>query len=259
MIRRAGTNSLGPTWLLIGQQAHARLAAELAADWAAAPRFGAGALPEQLVAAVAAHDDGWPEWDVRPEIDPARGVPYDFTEMPVADALAIWRGSIRAADALGPVAAWITSAHFTALLERYRGWERSSPASVELARRFLAEQELARERWRRQAASAGVPEADLAEQLCWLQLFDAVSLWLCCRELESPLRVEPPGQASVEFVSQGPLRVACRPWPFRVAEGSYGVAAREVRATFYEDADALARAASLMLDLRWTLSPIAAD
>jgi hypothetical protein len=89
MIRRNDGND----WLLIAQADHARLAADIARVWGNddVPSLP---LPDQLVAAIRDHDDGWREWEQSPEIDPATGGPRDFTEMPMSAATRIWSKSI---------------------------------------------------------------------------------------------------------------------------------------------------------------------
>ena len=94
MIRREETRPDGQSeWVLIGQVDHAALAAALAESWGA--EAYAPLVPrEALLTAVRHHDDGWPEWERLPALDPATGRPLNFTEMPTADTLDIWRRSI---------------------------------------------------------------------------------------------------------------------------------------------------------------------
>ena len=107
MIRRNDGND----WLLIAQADHARLAADIARVWGNddVPSLP---LPDQLVAAIRDHDDGWREWEQSPEIDPATGGPRDFTEMPMSAATRIWSKSIFASACGDPSHA--------AALHRYR-------------------------------------------------------------------------------------------------------------------------------------------
>src|SRR5690242_18324673 len=99
MIRRLEQHpDRGDSWLLIPQIEHARLAGRLAENWGAAP-FGTLPARDELIVAVEHHDDGWADWDRRPAVDAERGTPIEFTEMPLADALGIWRQSIDIAAA----------------------------------------------------------------------------------------------------------------------------------------------------------------
>src|SRR5262245_41885998 len=120
MIRRDGRNESGqPTWLLIAQSEHARLAHQLAACWRRRSGFSAAAY-RQWLATVRAHDDGWDEWESVPHLDSVPGRPIQFTEMPGTTALPIWTRSIAACEDLGPLAAFTVSGHFSALLEQHR-------------------------------------------------------------------------------------------------------------------------------------------
>jgi hypothetical protein len=89
MIRRDD----GGDWLLISQVDHAHLAGTVAAAWGneRVPMLPAADL---LVPAVRDHDEGWAEWERTPSVDPATGVPRDFTEMPMAVSTKLWSHSI---------------------------------------------------------------------------------------------------------------------------------------------------------------------
>lgn len=89
MIRRESEKS----WVLISQVDHAVISAEVAAAWG---NDAVHALPlrNELLRAIRLHDDGWPSWEAWPSVDPKTGVPRDFTEMPMAEAAAIWSRSI---------------------------------------------------------------------------------------------------------------------------------------------------------------------
>ena len=49
-------------------------------------------------------------------MNPEIGGPYSFLEMPLAESLTIWDGSIAAARKFGPLAGWIVAGHFYNLL-----------------------------------------------------------------------------------------------------------------------------------------------
>ncbi|HEX6984505.1 MAG TPA: DUF3891 family protein, partial [Planctomycetaceae bacterium] len=88
MIRREATDG----WLLISQVDHARLAGDLAAAWGN-DRVAGLPLAEWLVPAVRDHDEGWRIWEAAPTVT-EEGRPRQFTEMPAAEAAAIWAVSI---------------------------------------------------------------------------------------------------------------------------------------------------------------------
>ncbi len=71
------------------------------------------------LAAVYHHDDGWADWDRQPSWDAQTIRPLSFTEMPTVMATDIWRRSIDAASAIGPLAEYAVTGHFAALLNRF--------------------------------------------------------------------------------------------------------------------------------------------
>src|SRR5579862_8870095 len=138
MIRRDD----GEHWLLIDQQEHAHLAAEVAAVWCADASTTNGVpqwVRDQIWLAVARHDDGWAVWDQAPRVDPATGVPRDFMEMRMADSTEIWSRSIEGC-ATHPLSAYAVSRHFCYLAEQVRDGRRSDLDDLQAVDRFLQEQ-----------------------------------------------------------------------------------------------------------------------
>src|SRR5690606_9345846 len=88
MIRRETTGD----WLLISQVDHAQIAGTLAAAWGRDP-IPALPLREWLVPAIRDHDEGWRDWEGKPGVT-EEGLPRQFTEMPMADFVAISSASI---------------------------------------------------------------------------------------------------------------------------------------------------------------------
>src|SRR5581483_10014235 len=141
MIRRKQIDGTGRAfWVLISQVEHARVAGELAQQWGNPPLTPL--VPrDELVATIRHHDDGWAEWERMPGVDPQLGQPYAFTEMPLADSLAIWRKSIDGARSLGNLAPYLVSGHFSALLRHSNAWQKSDTPATPLAQAFLSEQD----------------------------------------------------------------------------------------------------------------------
>lgn len=268
MIRRPYTTPDGESrWVLVSQVEHARISGELADAWGAAA-FESLAAYDGLAAAVHHHDDGWAEWERRPDVDPQVGRPIDFTEMPLADALRIWRGSIAAVEAFGPLAAYVVSGHFTALLRRAaRGWETAgqdappeggTPTKIELAQGFFDEQDRRQVDWLTGWIDAEPATRDVAaagRALSYLQLFDALSLWLCCRERTDPITFDPPVGPSLTLTPTVPDRITVAPWPFRVKTLQLTAPGRVVPAHSYANAAALAATATEPITLSWRLTP----
>lgn len=180
MIRRDVQLADGsPGWALISQIEHARISALLASQCCG--RFGplnSSLVRDEVLVAIAAHDDGWREWEEAPQLDPKLGRPLSFMELAVVDATAIWSKSIAVAQEIGPLAAWMVSGHFQRLLEH------SEHARLEpLAQSWLDEIRPRRDAWfaKWQAIEPALRNAAIAgEALQWLWAFDETSLWFCC-------------------------------------------------------------------------------
>ena len=180
MIRRDVQLADGaPAWALISQIEHARISALLASQCRG--RFGSvesSLIRDEVLVAIAAHDDGWSEWEQAPQLDAKHGRPLSFMELPIRDATTIWSKSIAVAEEIGPLAAWMVSGHFMRLLEH------SEHAQFDpLTRSWLAEIHPRREAWfaRWQAIDPEVRDMSVAnEALQWLWAFDEASLWFCC-------------------------------------------------------------------------------
>jgi len=254
-------------WMLISQVAHARLAEEVARAWDHSRRPLIEPR-EAFLQTVRRHDDGWLAWEQRPETH--RGTPRDFMEMPVDESLAIWRRSIAVAATIGPAAAVIVGGHFRELLQRgldKHEAERDWPPDVEhLAEEFVAEQDDRRAEYLAACDAAGrrnaeqfagrqAAEASLDRGLAWLQMFDFLSLWLCCGERTEPQAMPGGDGETYVFTPADSGAIVVNPWPLSVPKLDLGVVGRRVAAVDYPTAEALAAAPSVEIELRWTLRP----
>jgi len=170
MIRRETTLEDGTAaWLLISQVAHAHVSGELAHAWR-------DVFSAEVIEAIAHHDDGWAKWEAAPQLDPARGRPLSFLEMPVADAIEIWNDSIAAARRIGPLACAIVAGHFIGLAGG------SDHAKEPVAEEWLRATDDERASWLAEwqgSDPSHTPElAGCAQQM--LHTADLLSLWLCC-------------------------------------------------------------------------------
>lgn len=255
MIRR----SLGTErWALISQVEHARLSGALAAAWGHEP-FAPLDPRDQIVAAITYHDDGWSAWEVAPKVDAETGRPLDFTETPLTDSLAIWRESIRRAANIGPLAVYMVSGHFSALLERFNArWKASAPLE-RLAHDFLSEQSDERQhalaQWAKGAAGADDAAADRA--VSWLQTFDALSLWLCVAERRESEEFHPPGGPELLLRPAGSAStIEVSPWPFRESVLELEVIGRSIAANRYANPSDLVTAPAEPITLKWSFRAV---
>jgi len=205
MIRRSVQLDDGtPAWLLVRQQDHAAMAAELSrhARPLDVPGEPAGAGPLEAVRdevdwAVRHHDDGWQAWDAAPGLseDPP-GRPRSFDEMRVEDANAIWARSIERAGRRGPLAAWLVTRHFLYL--RSVSSSVRDPAAVRFAATFEPRAEDWWRAWTGTAAAAALsdPAAAARQALDRLRWADRLSLCLCS---------DPPANGNAVVIDPSPV------------------------------------------------------
>jgi Protein of unknown function (DUF3891) len=264
MIRRDEPGSdPDKSWLLIPQIEHARLSGLLAEHWIAA-----AAAPleprDELIEAVYHHDDGWADWDRRPDVDPRSGRPLQFTEMPLAESLGIWQQSIDMAAARGNLQAYVVSGHFCALLRWAAPRWQNSKYTSSLAERFLDEQDHRRRDWLQAWAGANPSRhtAEIAERgLAWLQFFDGLSLWFCCADRGEPQVFDPPDGRSFRIAPNHETwgqfnagQFTAAPWPLDVTQLEWSVSARRIPISHYADRAALAGAAGGEVTMHFRLA-----
>ena len=234
MIRREVTSEDGTnSWLLIAQMEHARQSAWLAekclgrfAEELELPPAAREKVWNELLSAIAKHDDGWADWDRAPALDD-QDRPMTFTQLPVEESLAIWDGSVHSAEQTGPLAAWLVASHFSAILIAS---ENHAESAAGLA--WLDQTSRRRQAWFA-AWHEQQPEhhtAKLAgEALKWIQLFDILSLWpaMSYPQIEEEDYVVPePFQIPTDWVlvreiaplAENPNTMRLDPWPFQPAE-----------------------------------------
>jgi hypothetical protein len=243
MIRRPESTAAGQRWLLIPQPQHAQLAGVLAEQWSDLA-IDDPATRQQLLASVHRHDDGWRQWEQAPAVDTATGRPLDFTEMPTADALAIWTQSIEGVTPLGPLPPWIVSGHFCNLLRHSIQRGDQGEPDRRLASEFLHAQQARQADWLNAWQKLDPhrnTKAVAAVCLQILQSFDWLSLWLCCRERSEPLTLKPTETAAAIVIrphSAGRFNI--EPWPFRTPTLDIQVSARSLPVDRYQNGDVVA-------------------
>ena len=180
MIRRDVQLDNGePGWLLFSQVEHARLSGVLASRCVSTFRLLRDLdadQKEEVLRAITHHDDGWAEWERQPRLDES-GRPLSFRELPLEQSLEISTRSIGVAEGIGPLAAWMVAGHFVALFKKSDRTEHTSEEE-----RWLIEVETKRDQWlsgwqQKAPQQNTVQAAD--DALLTLQVFDAMSLWLC--------------------------------------------------------------------------------
>jgi hypothetical protein len=250
MIRRPASDD----WLLIPQAEHARIAGEIAAAWNV-PAFGEIQPREPLLYAVAHHDDGWPEWEARPGVH-ADGRPINFDEMPPVESIAIWRRSIDRCAAHHPVSGFAVAGHFSALLQRFNAWKRGPDNVRAAAEAFLKDCEKQMDGWSTSwPGGMSTMQAQGDHAVAVLQLFDALSLWLCCQKRMDAAKFVFPGTGKVEAAPESEFAFALSPWPLQTPELHLSLPARQIPVCSYRDAADLESTIGTTVMLEWRLRP----
>ena len=100
--------------MAIGQPSHAWISGQLARAWGN-ETFGPVAPWEEVCLAAEQHDIGMAAWDLHPTFNPESGLPYGFTEMPLAEHLECWRTGPPRLVRQSRLAALLCSLHGTRL------------------------------------------------------------------------------------------------------------------------------------------------
>lgn len=264
-------------WHLISQVEHARVSAELAQLWGnhqfdplicppASDSVERQCVRQELLDAIAHHDDGWVAFEADPAIDAVQGRPYTFYELPLDESLAIWGDSITLASRYGALAQWVVAGHFARLLRD------SHDAEEPAARRWLERVDASRDRWLRewQAAEPELHTRDLADAAQFaLRLFDWISLWLAtgCPALASDpteagttLDEGPLAATPIQITADPPTEgnegrvVRLSPWPFAVGEVPVDALGYTVPVDVYSDQEQLTEK-RVPLRIHWLLLP----
>jgi hypothetical protein len=235
-------------WLCISQPEHARLAGAMAEAWGHPP-FLPPAPRAELLRAVGEHDNGWLEWEEAPALDPRAGLPFHFTEMPVADHLAIWRRGVQRMLEQNPYAGLLVSMHGSALMRfRLEPAARTPEAERAAVRLFLEEQERlqaalreglkARVRYRE-----AVAKGRLTANFRLLQFLDVLSLLLCCGADEPQVFTALPlgeGRRRTDLeVAPDPEGAMLTPYPLTRDPASFAVTGRLLPGRPFADPGAL--------------------
>ncbi len=151
-----------PPSAIVLQPDHSRVAGEIAK--ALHPGVF-GALPPDVVRAIAEHDYGWSESDQQQIVNMHSQPLRPFPELSPDEATASWRESIRRAEAVSPLEGVVVSRHFCAL-------SLHNPAHQPFAREE-------NERRRAVEEQLGISSSDLDRYTGAIGFCDLASLYLC--------------------------------------------------------------------------------
>lgn len=235
--------SRGDRRIVITQADHARLAASFLALFRL-PELLANPRRQELLRAVAEHDNGWWESDSAPELDPAIGAPRDFRALGREARWAVWRRGVERFAGEAPYVAALVAAHAL----RLHGDRAGDPSW----REFLTGLGARRDEL---LALAGRDPGELAEDDTWLELADGLSLAACLAEASFAMgtgrRARCTQRAEGHELAIAPFPLAGATW--------FTVACRELPAAPATTPGELARrlATATWSELRIRLAPLA--
>ena len=242
--------TVGDELWCISQPDHAAAAGYLAAHWGNdefarpgqyAPCPDSERLRAETVLAIAEHDNGWWEWEVDPQIDPADGLPLDLTSLRQSDGLQRWRLGVSRFQDDHPYVALLISSHaywlhaprvqaedspvfLHPLFGNLDNWPSPEGEELKEAKQFVAVQhalqELLVDRIKHDPEwAAAVDPRHLHPHVRLLQLCDALSLHLCFggdeeRTLRQIPRTSWNDRVSLRVRPEDECRVVIDPYPF---------------------------------------------
>lgn len=219
--------------------------------------------PVQLAAEW--HDEGWRQWERRPEPGPD-GTPRDFVAMDIADHMAIHRRSIEAATHRDEVTGMLVGMHCAGLVQHRMGLDGPMPevdALPDPVRRLVHDDLSTRSRMQ-----AAMGDPDGVARWAWasyrvLQALDRLSLYLTWRGLLAdeewtlrrvPRAVDDDAGASITITAMDDHTCTLTPWPLADDQVAVPVVARTIPDHAYPDAvglrGAIAAADTTTLALR---------
>lgn len=242
IIRKLASGQL----MAITQTDHSRLAGFLAAHWGNST-FAPLEPYESVTRAATFHDFGWLRYETEPQIDPASGEPYMFSNRPFEEAqLESYQWCVDWLGGVDPYSALLVGMHRVGLWKsRYEtitapAWR--SPADLpQPIQAFIAREE-PRQAQQRESENAG----QVWTNYRLLQVWDLLGLYFTTRQpYENAIEPVPVAYdddlASGVRMSLHPLddcRVAFAPYPFDVRPLELHIPYRTLdRATFESNAD----------------------
>ena len=240
----------GDQLLLIRQTDHAFLAGFFAKEWGN-EEFPRPEPFESFCLAVAEHDNGWSEWEIRPSLDPRARMPYSFMSIPTEEHIALYQKGIERLVKADHYAALLVSMHATGLYDKARatmpGYSAKYVKSTESAivtdfvqRLRLQQLRLKVDLRANEATRDLVIEDALKANFERLEALDRLSLHLCLNPRENCMIEAVPKDASgneVDFDlrSEGGNVLTLAPYPFRREVLEVSILARRIPKRIYVD------------------------
>jgi uncharacterized protein DUF3891 len=234
--------------LVIRQTDHAFLAGFFAREWGN-ERFSKPQPNASFCLAVAEHDNGWAEWELRPQLDPKTQLPYSFMSIPTATHIALYQKGIERLVKVDHYAGLLTSLHASGLYDRARatmpGFSAKYVKAEEshLAGEFVQQLRLQQLRLKVDLRASLSTRPFMEEQVvnanaARLEALDRLSLHFCLNPLQDAtldaVPVNDQGEeADLDLHSEGENVIAVTPYPFRREPLALSIMARRVPKKVY--------------------------
>jgi Protein of unknown function (DUF3891) len=235
---------------IIRQTDHALLSGFFAREWGN-DQFTKPQPFESFRLAAAEHDNGWREWEVLPEVDPATFLPYSFMSIPTQQHILLYQQGLDRILKVDHYAALLVSMHCAGLYDRARatmpGYSAKYVRSNEshLVNDFIQRLRLQQLRLKvdLRANPATKPFAEekfLQANLQRLEALDRLSLYFCLPALgDSAIESVPVNdqgaEADWELRRESQDIMTLAPYPFRREPLSISILARRVPKRHYAD------------------------
>ncbi len=207
MIRREIKNG----WIIITQKDHSILSGDIMNHWGNS-KFSPPKPKDEVLFAVAEHDNGWAEWEENPQINPLNKYPKNFLEMNYKDQADIWKRSYLRYSKQHTYASSLIALHFdkfnTSVLKKNKN---ALLLKTEI-KKFVSEN----------LKLTSTEEKSLSEEIInnlkFVQIGDIISLALChgwrsTRIDEIPYSLNGPN-TSIMLKSDDGLNYRIYPFPF---------------------------------------------
>jgi hypothetical protein len=230
---------------LITQNDHAKLSGLMAAHWGNG-RFAKPKPYDTVVRATTYHDLGWLEYETRPLFDPKTGRTPNFLNVPNdRQHIGAFERSHAWLTDLDNYAGLLVTKHRTGVYQQRYGVLLQPPAPPRREPSAELQEFITRSEKEQQAALAAVDADEFAVNFHLLQVWDLLSLWVCCNEVLKEITVAPvptgyaAGEtASVHFKPTASNVISVDPFPFDRPSLLLGVVYRRLPAGEFKDAQA---------------------
>jgi hypothetical protein len=234
--------------LVIRQTDHAFLAGFFAREWGN-ERFSKPQPNVSFCLAAAEHDNGWGEWELRPQLDPKTQLPYSFMSIPTATHIALYQKGIERLVKVDHYAGLLASMHASGLYDRARatmpGFSAKYVKAEEsrLADEFVQQLRLQQLRLKVDLRANLATKPFMEEPLvnantALLEVLDRLSLHFCLNPQEDATIDGAPvndrgEEADLDLHSEGGDVIAISPYPFRREPLAFSIMARRVPKKVY--------------------------